>query len=98
MRTRPIRSPALNAMPRNEKVAEAPAMFGTEKTPSGLSARSKSEIVVAFVSTSEKTAPKAETEAGVAPPVPGIENVMSVTLLPTGVKIRGELKAAKVVA
>ena len=45
-------------------------------------------LVVLAVSTSENTAPKPATVAGVAPPLPGNENVASVMLLPSGVKIR----------
>ena len=98
MRTRAICSPALNATARNEKVWFAPAMDGTVKLPSERSTGSKNSIVVALVSTSLKIAPKADTNAGCAPPEPGTENVMSVTLLPIGTKSRCALKAAKVVA
>ena len=97
IRTRAICSPAVKSTPRNESVA-LPAMLGTVKVPSGVSPAPKSSSVVAAVSTSENTAPKADTVAGAEPPVPGMENVTSVTLLPIGTKSRGALNAEKVVA
>ena len=96
MRTRAICSPASNCTPMNEKRRRARQARRAER-PERVPIGSKNCIVVALVSTSEKTAPKAETKAGCAPFVPGIENVMSVMLLSIGTKRRWRLKAAKVV-
>jgi hypothetical protein len=98
IRTRAICSPALPIAPRNERPPVG-TDTGAATLNSILPLGSKNSILVTLASpTSVKTAPKPLTVAGTAPFVPGMEKVVSVTLLPSGVKIRGGLKKLKVVA
>ena len=57
----------------------------------------KSILALLASSTLLNTAPKPSTLAGVPPIVPGIENVVLVTVLPIGVKSRSGLKTLKMV-
>jgi hypothetical protein len=83
IRTRAIRSPALNRTPANDWVA-VPAAAGTANVPRLFVAASKNSMLVVLArSTSVKTAPKALTVAGVV--VPGTKKKISTILLLTAV-------------
>src|SRR6267142_1286716 len=84
MRTRPIRSPALNCTARNDSPLLA---TGAKNVPRDSPRVSKNWIeVVLERSTSAKTAPKADVKDAAADP--GTKKLTSVMLLPSDVKSR----------
>ena len=95
MRTRAIPSPNPET-PRKERPLFA---VGAKNVPreAPFALKYWMEVVLAK-STSANTAPNPATVAGTAPPVPGMENVPSVMLLPSGVKRRTGLNVTNVVA
>jgi hypothetical protein len=108
IRTRAI-SGWSNTIPKNERLP-SPGDAGTNPLKSSRPLAAKYSMTVlarrfpldlsspSCLSTSVKTAPNALTFAGVAPLVPGIKNVPSVMLLPTGVNNRSGLKTVKMLS
>ena len=89
IRTRAIRSPLLAMAPKNERLPSLVMPGNALRLKIWSSAELKNSIRVTFgKSTSENTAPKPPTVAGIAPLLPGREKVTSVILVPVGVKIR----------